>query len=117
MNACGEINRLCNPELSGTGKTPDGWSFVSPRPALACRHRVAEADAGGRSLVIEANGDPRAFGCWRGRADLEVGKWYKAGVRVRAVDIAQPSLSIFARVAMHFLVPVRKEEGDIPDLH
>ncbi|MEN6355499.1 MAG: carbon-nitrogen hydrolase family protein [Armatimonadota bacterium] len=90
-------NLVSNPTFACNA---DGWKFVTPRPELAPGHSIKP----GR-LVLAANGDKHAFGCWQGKAALEVGKWYRASVRVRTKDIADPGLSVFAQVAQHFLLP------------
>ncbi|MCE5323517.1 carbon-nitrogen hydrolase family protein [bacterium] len=81
-------------------RNADGWRFVTPRPELAPGHSIKS----GR-LILSAAGDKHSFGCWQGEAALEVGKWYKASVRVRMRDIVNPELSIFAQAAQHFLLP------------
>jgi len=96
-----EANLVANPGFLGQS---DGWTFVTPRPELAPGHSVRDG-AAGRRLAITATGDKHAFGCWRGEAKLEVGEWYRATVRVKAKGVENPSLSVFAQAADHFLVP------------
>ena len=95
-------NLVVNPAFSGSAGVPDGWTFVTPRDELAPDYRF---DSAAKRLVLGATGDRHAFGCWRGKVALEVGKWYRAAIEVRSVDIENPRLSVFAQVAQHFLVP------------
>jgi len=94
-------NLVGNPSFAGA---PDGWTFVAPRDEIAPKHSVTDAPEG-RKLVISATGDKHAFGCWRGELALEEGAWYRATVKVRVKNIAEPTLSVFAQAADHFLVP------------
>ena len=90
-------NLVVNPDFS---ENAANWRFVTPRAELAPGHSLKPA-----RLILSATGDRHAFGCWQGEAELETGQWYRASVRVRIKDIAHPSLSVFAQVAQHFLVP------------
>lgn len=104
MNEASVPNRVGNPKFSRLNdQTIEGWTFVSPRPELAPGYSYVESTES--CLVLSGTGDKHAFGCWRGEAKLEIGKWYKASVMVRLQDIAQPALSVFAQVAKHVLVP------------
>lgn len=105
MNGTASENLIENPRFLGDGAAPDGWSYVSPRDELALGHAVEAGPDGRRTLVLEATGDRHAIGCWRGRARIEPRRWYRASVRVRPVDVAAPTLSVFAQVARRFLVP------------
>jgi predicted amidohydrolase len=98
-------NLVVNPDFAGTGAAPDGWTFVTPRPELAPERGFLREGPDGNRLLLAATGDRHAFGCWQGEANLEVGAWYHASVCVRCRGIANPSLSITAHVAQHFLVP------------
>lgn len=104
-NSSSGSNLVANPSFSGEGDTPGGWSYESPRPGLALGHRVGRNAAGDAVLVLEATNDRLAFGCWRGTLNVEPMKWYEASVKVRAVDIEDPTLSVFAQAARHYLVP------------
>jgi predicted amidohydrolase len=99
------MNLVANPEFSGAGEVADGWSYVSPRPDLVLGHGVKRNAAGDAVLVLEATDDRLAFGCWRGTLAIEPQKWYEASVKVRLIDIEDPTLSVFAQAARHFLAP------------
>ncbi|HZP83547.1 MAG TPA: carbon-nitrogen hydrolase family protein [Chthonomonadaceae bacterium] len=106
MTAHSAENLVLNPTFRGTGDAPEHWTFVTPRPELAPRHQFVPAENGGAGrLLLAATGDRQAFGCWRGEANLQPGQWYRASVRVRIREIANPELSLFVQVAQHFLVP------------
>ena len=100
-----EKNLVTNPKFSGAGKAPDGWSYVSARPELALGHEVRTDAADNTVLVLEATDDNRAFGCWRGAVKIEAHKWYRASVKVRLINVDDPTLSVFAQAARHYLVP------------
>lgn len=106
MNPDTTKNLVVNPNFDAdalaAGSTP-GWTFAAPRDELAPQHAVVNEN--GTRLELRGNGDKRAFGCWRGRAELEPGAWYRAEVRVRLQNVETPHLSIFAQLAQHFLVP------------
>ena len=105
MSKTDSKNLVTNPDFAGEGQAPDEWSYVSPRDELALGHSVA-ADADGKCvLVLEATDDIRAFGCWRGTVKIEPHKWYRASVNVRLIDVEDPTLSVFAQAARHYLVP------------
>jgi len=36
---------------------------------------------------------------------IEAHKWYRASVKVRLINVDDPTLSVFAQVARHYLVP------------
>jgi predicted amidohydrolase len=108
MNPDTTKNLVINPHFESdasapkAGSTP-GWTFAAPREELAPQHAITSD--GRKCLQLRGTGDRRAFGCWRGRAELEPGAWYHAQIRVRVRDIQNPHLSIFAQLAQHFLVP------------
>jgi predicted amidohydrolase len=111
MNPSPEKNLVIDPKFEnnestpGVGSTPD-WTFIAPRAELAPRHAITSENSGnGVRLQLQGDGDKRAFGCWRGRAELEAGAWYHAQVHVRLREIQNPHLSIFAQLARHFLLP------------
>ena len=101
----GTPNLIVNPEFSGTGAAPESWSFHTPRPELGLEHAVIKRADGRRALRLGATRDTRAFACWRGRAPVTPGTWYRASVRVRLVNIDDPTLSVFAHFARHYLIP------------
>ena len=104
-------NLVHNPTFSGISSLEE-WSFSSPRSeiALGCQW---DKSSGGNSLRLLATGDRNAFGCWKGKVDLKIGKWYKASVRVKMQKIAEPYLSILARVGKHLLLPKSTSENEI----
>ena len=99
-------NLVVNAEFRGGPQCVDDWRFVAPRDEIAPGKDVRSLADGSRRLVIKATGDRRAFGCWQGRAELEIGKWYRASVRVRVSQIRDPELAVFVQVARHFLIPL-----------
>jgi predicted amidohydrolase len=106
-------NLVNNPKFLVGESQPDGWSFLSPRPEIAPEHNVNCENNKTVSLILKATGDSKIFGWWRGSVDLEVGKWYKASVRVKVKDIENPSLSILATVARHYLIPKQQDKDEI----
>ena len=98
----GEYNLVKNPKFITENGRIDGWSYHSPRPELMPGFSSVENDKT-RSLEIRSKSDIYSFGCWKGTAKLKVGKWYNASVRVRIKNIAEPSLSVAAHFAGHFL--------------
>jgi predicted amidohydrolase len=96
-------NLVNNPSFDGAN-APDGWSFITPRPDLALGHEW-KRERSQRSLVLSATSDRDAIACWRGTTSMQRGKWYKASVKVRMTDIANPPLSIIAHAGKHFLSP------------
>lgn len=101
-------NLVVNPNFLGNGEAPEGWIFIAPRAEIAPHHRFVPASkAGGAQgrLILAATGDRHALGCWQGEARLETGRWYKASVQARIQGIANPTLSLCAHAAQHFLEP------------
>jgi len=104
-------NLVHNPGFLTSGTLPDGWSFSSPSDGIAPDSALNRENGEVVSLVARATGDRYAFGCWRGSANLTLGKWYVASVRARVRNVTDPALSILATVAKHFLVP-KQQDGD-----
>ncbi|MDO8588318.1 MAG: carbon-nitrogen hydrolase family protein [Armatimonadota bacterium] len=94
-------NLVKNPAFLGA---PDNWEFVTPRDEIATGHSVRDG-ANGRGLVLSANGDKHAFSWWRGEADMQIGHWYRASVRVKTRNIANPANSVFVEIGQHLLLP------------
>jgi predicted amidohydrolase len=111
MAAIETHNLVTNADLCEDGNALMDWSYWSPRPEIALDHTLTHE--GGRRLVLRATGDKRAFGCWKGKAEMEVGKWYKASVKARIHEIERTELAIFAQVAQHYLLPVKLSNGEL----
>jgi predicted amidohydrolase len=97
-------NLVRNPAFTGSNRRPTGWRFVPPRAELGPKPSVETTDKS-RSLVLSGTGDIHAIGCWRGEAGLRDGRWYRATVNARYEGIEAPSLSVFAHVGQHVLLP------------
>ena len=106
MTRTTDENLVRNP---GFRDDADGWAFVSPRPELALVSSVED----GSALVVEAAGDNRAFGSWKGSAEMKVGTWYKATVRAEIQEIENPHLSLLAVVGKHFLAVKESTTGTV----
>lgn len=100
-------NLVKNPTFSGT---PDGWEFSAPREEIATGHSIKDGPDG-RRLVLSATGDKHAFSSWVGEADMELGGWYRASVKVKTKDVANPVNSVFAQVGQHLLLPTECPNG------
>ena len=108
MNHDGGKNLVVDPQFS---KHEESWRFESPCPALEPKHRVSRSDEKNVRLRIEANGDPRAFGWWRGSVNMKNPGWYRARISAHVDGVESPELSVFAHVGDHYLAPQRIDVG------
>lgn len=112
MHSANCSNLVEKPDFLAQNGQAAGWSFASPRPELEPLHSVEKVGDGTR-LAIKGNGVPHVFGCWQGNVNLQEGKWYYASVKALIKGIANPELSVFAQVGMHFLIPSGSWDGEI----
>lgn len=97
-------NLVLNSKFLGSGHVKD-WKIFSPFPILMPDYEWKKGKDEKAALMLKSNGDNRIFCGWRGKVEMQSGKWYKASERVVLDNVANPDLSVLAMVGRHMLLP------------